>query len=80
MLALAIFDFEEEVIEKPIRSKGELKNFRFRGRKPDRLIIQDSEIKAFGGNKVLRASVIPSGLVITTTGRKIYDGKTKSLY
>ena len=80
MLALAIFEFDEEVIEKPLRSKGELKNFRFRGRKPDKIILESIDIKAFGGKKVLRAAVVPSGIVITTSGEKIYDGKNKSLY
>ena len=80
MLALAIFEFDEEVIEKPLRSKGELKNFRFRGRRPNKIILKATEIKAFGGNKVLRAAVVHDGVVITTDGVKIYDGKNKSLF
>ena len=76
---LAVFEFEEEVIEKPLRSKSELKNFRFRGRKANKLIVTPDVVKSIG-KKVLRASVVPDGIVICTNGEKIYDGKNKSMY
>jgi len=79
MLVLAIFEFEEEVIQRQVRSKAELKNCKFRGRKPDKLIIRPQDVSKYG-KKVLRAGVVPDGIVITTSGDKIYDGKNKSLY
>ncbi len=79
MLMLAIWETPKDVIEKPVRSKSELKNAKFAGKKPDKLIVTDDTARKIG-NKVLRASVAYDGIIISTSGKKIYDGKNKSVY
>jgi hypothetical protein len=79
MTLLCLWEINDEVFQKAVHSKSELKSARFRGRKPIKMIININDVSKFGGKKVLRASIHPVGLIIATNGTVIHDGRAKRL-
>ena len=79
MTLLCLWETEESVIQKAVHSKAELKNARYAGKKPNKMIVNINEVGKFGGKKVLRAAINPIGLIIATNGSVIYDGRQKRL-
>ena len=79
MLALCVWDVNDDVVMGEATSPRELKNISYAGKKPDKIVVDENSAHKFG-EKVLSKNVKRRGLVITTTGKVIFDGRKKSLY
>lgn len=81
MKILAIWGETDVVFSKGIQSKKELKHAKHKGKKPNRIIVHQRDIDANEvSEKDLKKHISRNGIVITTDGRCIYDGKRKKLY
>ncbi len=78
MKILAIWGQDDAVFSKGIQSKKELKKMKHKGKKPNRLIIHERDLEVISA-KQLKQYITHSGLIITTNGKCIYDGKRKKL-
>ncbi len=80
MKILAIWGENDVVFSKGIQSKKELKRAKHKGKKPNRLIVHQRDIDMNEiTEKALKENVSRAGIVITTSGRCIYDGKRNAL-
>ena len=70
--------FNDKVVTQVARTKRELRHAKVNGKKPNKIILPDVDVKTMGIN-VLRNCVTYTGLIITTGGKMIYDGKSKKL-
>ena len=81
MKILAIWGEKDVVFSKGIQSKKELKRCKHKGKKPNRLIVHQRDIDMNEiTEKQLKEHISRNGIIITTDGRCIYDGKRKRLY
>lgn len=78
MRAMCIWDKTDEVITKMISTKKDLNGMTYLGKKPNKLMLQDGDVKKIGIHK-LRRLVSFDGLIITFTGNPIYDGRKRKL-
>ena len=79
MKIMCIWNLEDKVIEKIVNSRSELKNAKFNGRKPDRMILPDTDLSKVK-IKELKAAIGHSGLIMAVpSGKVIYDGRKKKL-
>lgn len=76
MRIVAIWTNETKDAMKIIRSKADFKNLKFEGRKPNRMILPAADLKEIKVQD-LKKYISYTGLIITTSGRKIYDGRVK---
>ena len=77
MILIAIWDKTDDIMTRKVTRKKDLKTLKHRSRKPDKLIVDDVEVKGWGIHK-LRQAVAYDGLVISTKGAPIYDGRRQS--
>ena len=79
MQALAIWELEGENLTKMIHSKADMKNAKYNGRKPDKLVLGPNGIFRMK-NSELKKYVSHTGLIVQANADKpIYDGRKKNL-
>ncbi len=78
MRIMALWNTQEDDAMKVIRSKSELKNARFNGRKPDKLIVPGIDLKQIKTSE-LKKHISYTGLILVLGRDKpVYDGRVKA--
>lgn len=78
MKLVLIWEAEEDVKTSFKEFHRKMKPVKLNGRKPTKIVVHDTDDKPIN-EKLLKSLVSYDGLVISTTGRAVYDGRKKRI-